>query len=180
MTRSSERPPRGRIPTVKSILIACPWDAERNPGAKDAARRLATQLQAREYLLWLLELHPPNLSVAHGVTELMWARDGVILEEIVCGYAKWHLGTSESVTRDYQRSLQAVCADANLRKPLLDALERARGGRNRATHARKAPEVTTDYRKLTSSGLRAKIDFDVPWRLMRALQTTRSAERKTR
>ena len=76
MTQNRTKPPRGRVPTVGAILQACPWSTRGNDDAKEAARRLATQLQAREYLLWLIEEHPPNLTLAHGVTELMWSRDG--------------------------------------------------------------------------------------------------------
>lgn len=169
MAKGSDRPPAGRIPTIKTILAECPWPT-RDADAREAARRLASQLQAREYMLWLLEKHPPNLTVAHGVAEMMWARDGVILEEIVCGYAYWGLEAGRKAANDYTTALKRIEAIAPLTASLRQDLDRARGGRNRATHTRGAPTVAADYRRLTPRGLRSKIDFDLPWTLMRALR----------
>jgi hypothetical protein len=171
MAQNQTKPPIGRIPTVKAILEACPWNTRGNDDAKEAARRLATQLQAREYLLWLIEEHPPNLTVAHGVTELMWSRDGVILEEIICGHAKWHLVANSETANSYDRSLKLIRDDTYIKVDILRRLERARKGRNRATHPRNAPRVAADYRTLSTRGLHSKVDFHLPWDLMRALGT---------
>ena len=156
----SHRPPRGRIPTLAVVIERCPWNVD-SAQAREHARRVATHIQAREYLLWLLEMHPPNLSVAHGIGEIFWARDGVILEEIITGYARWALGRGAGTTNDFTKSMKAIEGQQPLPVALRARIDRARGGRNRATHGRTAPVVRTDYRTMSAGGLRRQLDPDL-------------------
>ncbi len=169
---SKSTPPRGQIPTTKRILSLCPWDTS-SGAPREQARRIASQIQAREYMLWILELHPPNLSVAHGIAEMFWARDGVILEEVITGYALWTLGVHRKVAASFGDSLAAIQVERPLVKVLVERVERARRGRNRATHGRKAPSVKTDYRPLTPTGLRRQLDPDLINDVLRALAARR-------
>jgi len=157
-----------------AIVAQCPWDTN-PPAAREQARRIATQVQAREYLLWLLEMHPPNLSVAHGIAEMFWARDGVIIEEIVVGYVRWTLRLPAKKADNFKSAVGVIEAERALPKRLFERIERARDGRNRATHGRKAPPVAVDYRRLTPAGMRARLDPLLLGDLMSALSARLAA-----
>lgn len=166
------------IPTVKEILAECPWDHQRSAKALEDARRIAAQVQARQYLLRVVRADPPNLTVAHGVLETFWARDGVLIEAIVSGYARWHLGVPTKTWRDYAPTLSAIRREAPIPSPMEERLKRARGGRNRATHMRIAPSAKTDYRPLSPERLGRILDLDLPFDLMRFLDARRAADHR--
>ena len=89
---------------------------------------------------------------------MFWARDGVIIEEIVVGYVRWNLKSSAKKTHHFKSAVDAIEAERPLPKQLNERIERARNGRNRATHGRNAPPVSVDYHRLTLAGMRAKFD----------------------
>jgi hypothetical protein len=152
------------------VIATCPWVAE-DGSAREQARRVGAQIQARGYLLWLLEQHPPGLTVAHGIIETFWARDGALLEEIATGYARWKLRVTDRHCAHFTPALRKIEAEAPLTKALRTRLDRAWGGRNNAMHAERAVAVRTDYRQSTPVGLRRMVDLDLPADFMASLAT---------
>lgn len=170
MIGQTTRPPRGAIPTIKKIVEMCPWDTRQADDADRHARRIGAQLQARAYLLWMIGEHPPRLTVAHGIAETFWSRDGALLEDIAVGYARWSLGTPDSACRSFRTALRTINAEAGLDGPLMLRVNRAWEGRNNAMHGNRAVPMRSDYRRLTPRGIQRMIDVELPIELMRVLR----------
>ena len=155
---------------VESVLDWVPWNATGSADAREAARRVASVLQARAFFVTtILERKPAN-TMAEGMVGMLLATNTTLVEELVYGFFRHSMGLN--VKRRGVAGLIDDCeSDGVISAKTAGALKDLARARNEFVHAGRGRVLPANSPRLSNKNLWRLTFHQAPIRLAQELRT---------
>ena len=170
MARGVEMSDKSNKLKVESVVKWVPWDAKGSDDAREAARRVASVLQARAFFVTtILERKPAN-TMAEGMVGILLATNTTLVEELVYGFLRHSI--DRKVKQRRVAGLIADCeSDGVISAKTAGALKDLARARNEFVHADRGHVLPANSPRLTNKNLWRLTFHQAPIRLAQELRT---------
>lgn len=170
MARRVEMSDKSNKLKVESVVKWVPWDAKGSDDAREAARRVASVLQARAFFVnTILERKPAN-TMAEGMIGMLLATNTTLVEELVYGFFRHSIGLN--VKRRGGAGLIDDCESSGvISAKTVGALRDLARARNEFVHAGRGRVLPANSPRLTNKTLWRLTFHQAPIRLAQELRS---------
>ena len=155
---------------VDSVLDWVPWNATGSADAREAARRVASVLQARAFFVTtILERKPAN-TMAEGMVGMLLSTNTTLVEELVYGYFR-HSVSRKVKQRGVAGLIDDCESDRVISAKTAGAVRDLARVRNEFVHADRGRVLPANSPRLTGKNLWSLTFHQVPIRLAQELRS---------